>query len=89
MTIIKKDATVTNVARDDDFPGSFQVILSAPTKDRDGETLTPEMLEAAGKRGAMMSFLREQTYGMAPSKMRRHIAIAEADFIRKPPAIFN
>src|SRR4051812_39091574 len=37
MDVIRKDATITNT--DDAFPGSFEVILSAPTKDRDGETL--------------------------------------------------
>lgn len=40
MQIEKKDAAVS--AADDTFPGSFEVILSAPTKDRDGETLRPE-----------------------------------------------
>jgi hypothetical protein len=40
MDVIRKDATITNT--DDEFPGSFEVILSAPTKDRDGETLLPE-----------------------------------------------
>lgn len=37
MTVIRKDASITNT--DEDFPGSFEVILSAPTEDRDGETL--------------------------------------------------
>ena len=37
MAIIKKDATITNT--DDAFPGSFEVILSAQTKDRDGDVL--------------------------------------------------
>jgi hypothetical protein len=37
MDIVKKDATITNT--DDAFPGSFEVILSAQTKDRDGDTL--------------------------------------------------
>jgi hypothetical protein len=40
MQIIKKDATITNT--DEEFPGSFEVVLSAPTEDRDGETLLPE-----------------------------------------------
>jgi hypothetical protein len=39
MDVIRKDATITNT--DDAFPGSFEVILSAPTKDRDGDTLLP------------------------------------------------
>ena len=40
MDIIRKDATITNT--DEEFPGSFEVILSAPTKDRDGDTLLPD-----------------------------------------------
>ena len=39
MNITRKDATITNT--DDAFPGEFEVILSAPTEDRDGETLLP------------------------------------------------
>ena len=39
MNITRKDATITNT--DDAFPGEFSVILSAPTEDRDGETLLP------------------------------------------------
>lgn len=39
MDVIRKDATITNT--DDAFPGTFEVVLSAPTKDRDGETLLP------------------------------------------------
>lgn len=37
MKIIRKDAPVT--ATGDDMPGTFEAILSAPTLDRDGETL--------------------------------------------------
>ncbi|HET8768680.1 MAG TPA: hypothetical protein VFM86_15245 [Pedococcus sp.] len=40
MEIIRKDATITNT--DDSGPGAFEVILSAPTKDRDGDTLLPD-----------------------------------------------
>jgi hypothetical protein len=40
MDIMHKDATITNT--DDTGPGAFEVILSAPTKDRDGDTLLPE-----------------------------------------------
>lgn len=40
MKVIRKDAAIANT--DDEFPGSFEVVLSAPTKDRDGETLLPE-----------------------------------------------
>jgi hypothetical protein len=42
MKIIRKDATISPTGADDEFPGSFEVILSAPTEDRDGETLLPE-----------------------------------------------
>ena len=40
MNIIRKDASIENT--DDEFPGSFRVILSAPTEDRDGETLAAD-----------------------------------------------
>lgn len=40
MDVIRKDASITNT--DDGFPGSFEVVLSAPTKDRDGDTLLPD-----------------------------------------------
>lgn len=42
MNIVRKDATITNTGKDDEFPGTFEVILSAPTLDRDGDTLLPE-----------------------------------------------
>jgi hypothetical protein len=42
MKVVRKDASIANTAPDDEFPGTFQVILSAPTQDRDGETLLPE-----------------------------------------------
>lgn len=41
MKIIRKDATITPTGADEDFPGTFEVILSAPVEDRDGETLLP------------------------------------------------
>lgn len=41
MRVEHKDATITPTGADEDFPGTFSVILSAPTKDRDGETLLP------------------------------------------------
>lgn len=40
MKVIRKDATITNT--DEEFPGAFEVVLSAPTKDRDGDILLPE-----------------------------------------------
>ena len=42
MKVVRKDATITSTGTDDDFPGTFEVILSAPTTDRDGDTLLPE-----------------------------------------------
>jgi hypothetical protein len=39
MQIIRKDAALTPTGSPDDMPGTFRVILSAPTLDRDGETL--------------------------------------------------
>ncbi len=54
-----------------------------------GETLTPETLASAGKRHELMSFLRDQTYGMAPSAQRRSIAKAQAKFDAAKPAIFH
>ena len=42
MTIVTKDADIAPAGPDDAFPGSFEVILSAPTKDRDGDTLLPD-----------------------------------------------
>ena len=42
MHVIKKDAAIENTGGDEEFPGSFRVVLSAPTKDRDGDTITPD-----------------------------------------------
>jgi hypothetical protein len=42
VNVTKKDAAIENTGGDDEFPGSFRVVLSAPTKDRDGDTLLPE-----------------------------------------------
>ncbi len=41
MKVETKDATIRPVGDDQDFPGGFEVILSSPTKDRDGDTLLP------------------------------------------------
>lgn len=54
-----------------------------------GDTLTPETLASAGKRHELMTFLRDQTYGMAPSKQQRAIAKAHARFEAAKPAIFH
>jgi hypothetical protein len=40
MNVQRKDATITNT--DDDFPGAFEVVLSTPSKDRDGDELAIE-----------------------------------------------
>lgn len=40
MNVTRKDATITNT--DEDFPGAFKVVLSTPSKDRDGEELAIE-----------------------------------------------
>jgi hypothetical protein len=42
MDVIHKDATITPTGVEGDFPGTFEVILSAPTLDRDGDTLATE-----------------------------------------------
>lgn len=42
MNVVRKDATITNTGTDEDFPGSFEVILSTPAEDRDGEELLTE-----------------------------------------------
>ena len=42
MKIIRKDATIENVGADEEFPGSFEVVLSTPAKDRDGDELSIE-----------------------------------------------
>lgn len=42
MNIIRKDATITSTGADDDFPGTFEVVLSSPAKDRDGDELAAE-----------------------------------------------
>jgi hypothetical protein len=39
MNIETKDATIVPTGLDTDFPGTFEVILSAPTLDRDGDVL--------------------------------------------------
>lgn len=41
MNVQRKDAPITQ-APTDEGPGTFEAILSAPTEDRDGETLRPE-----------------------------------------------
>lgn len=40
MNVIRKDARISNT--DEEFPGSFEVVLSTPDKDRDGDELAIE-----------------------------------------------
>lgn len=54
-----------------------------------GETLSPETLANAGKRHELMSFLRDQTYSMAPVPQQAAIAKAHARFEASKPAIFH
>ena len=54
-----------------------------------GETLTPEVLSNAGKRHELMSFLRDQTYQMAPFKQQASIARAQKRLEASKPAIFH
>lgn len=54
-----------------------------------GETLTPEMLDAAGKRRGLMEFLREKTYGLAPHGKALHYRAADVRFRANKPKIFR
>ncbi len=42
MNVVRKDATISNTGGDDDFPGTFEVILSTKSLDRDGDELLTE-----------------------------------------------
>lgn len=54
-----------------------------------GETLTPDVLKGAGKRSELMTFLRQQTYGLAPEKYQSRILWAEEKWAEKKPKIFR
>ncbi|MEQ9506702.1 MAG: lysophospholipid acyltransferase family protein [Hyphomonas sp.] len=54
-----------------------------------GETLTPEMLDAAGKRRGLMEFLREQTYALAPDGKAPRYRAATVQFQKKKPLIYR
>lgn len=54
-----------------------------------GATLTPEALKAGGKRSALMDFLREKTYGLAPPKMSERYRKAGIRFQEKKPKVFR
>lgn len=45
MQVEHKDATITPTGADTDFPGTFEVILSTPSLDRDGDRLLAEEWE--------------------------------------------
>lgn len=42
VNVVTKDAAIEPVGAADEMPGRFRVILSAPTEDRDGDTLLPD-----------------------------------------------
>lgn len=54
-----------------------------------GETLTPEAIEAAGKRRGLMEFLREQTYALAPDGKAPRYRAAGVRFQANKPKIFR
>lgn len=54
-----------------------------------GETLTPGMLEAAGKRRDLMAFLRERTYALAPEGQALQYHAATRRFMAKKPKVFR
>ena len=54
-----------------------------------GETLTPETLDAAGKRRGLMEYLREQTYNLAPDGKAPRYRAAGVRFQAKKPKIFR
>lgn len=54
-----------------------------------GETLTPETLDAAGKRRGLMDYLREQTYALAPDGKAPRYRAAGVRFQANKPRIFR
>lgn len=54
-----------------------------------GETLTPDELEAAGKRRGLMEFLREKTYALAPDGKGPRYREAGVRFQANKPKIFR
>ncbi|WP_213270180.1 lysophospholipid acyltransferase family protein [Hyphomonas sp.] len=54
-----------------------------------GETLSPDMLEAAGKRRDLMEFLRERTYELAPGGRALRYHAATARFMANKPKVFR
>ncbi|MBY9066291.1 lysophospholipid acyltransferase family protein [Hyphomonas sp. WL0036] len=54
-----------------------------------GETLSPAMLEAAGKRHDLMAYLRGRTYGLAPEGRALRYHEATRRFMARKPRIFR
>ncbi|MCU0730136.1 MAG: lysophospholipid acyltransferase family protein [Hyphomonas sp.] len=54
-----------------------------------GETLTPEALDAAGKRRGLMEFLRDKTYALAPDGKAPRYREAGRRFQANKPRIFR
>ena len=54
-----------------------------------GETLSPEVLAAAGKRHDLMGFLRERTYGLAPGGQALRYDEATRRFMARKPRVFR
>lgn len=54
-----------------------------------GETLSPAMLEAAGRRRDLMEFLRERTYGLAPDGRPEKYQDATRRFMARKPKVFR
>ncbi|MFN3314914.1 MAG: acyltransferase, partial [Hyphomonas sp.] len=54
-----------------------------------GETLSPDMLDAAGRRRGLMDFLRDQTYGLAPDGRPAKYQDATRRFMARKPKVFR
>jgi len=54
-----------------------------------GETLSPEMLDAAGRRRGLMDYLRERTYGLAMEGRPARYHEATRRFMAKKPKVFR
>lgn len=54
-----------------------------------GETLSPEALQAAGRRRDLMEFLRDQTYGLAAGGQALRYQEATRRFVARKPKVFR
>ncbi|MFN4102181.1 MAG: lysophospholipid acyltransferase family protein [Pararhodobacter sp.] len=54
-----------------------------------GETLSPDMLDAAGRRRGLMDFLRDQTYSLAPEGRLAKYQDATRRFMARKPKVFR